>query len=150
MYAKLLRIGTREAVRHPRVALRLSGSALKYRGAIIAAARAAERASGYGEVIRDAAASPRVRAEAQLALASLAVAGRRAQELGVADAALDNRVAGQLRQARRHAARAMALAGRARRRRRLLRRAAVVAGAGAVGGAAYAGWKLRARPERPG
>jgi hypothetical protein len=99
--------------------------------------------------MRDSAANPRVRAETRLALASLVLAGQRARKVGITGASSDKRVLAQLQQARRHAGKAVATARHARRRQRVIRAFTVIAGAGAVGGAAYAGWKARAEPEPP-
>jgi hypothetical protein len=147
MNTKILRFGTREAVRHPRGTVRLSAAAIKYRRAILAAAQTAERARHYGATVRETAANPKVRAETRLALTSLVLAGQRARKVGIASASSDKRVLAQLRHARRHAGRAVTTARNARRRQRVIRAVTVIAGAGAVGGAAYAGWKVRAQPE---
>lgn len=149
MNTKIVRFGTREAAKHPRGALRLSASAVRYRAALMGAVAAAAQARRYAETMKESAANPRVRAETRLALASLVLAGQRARKVGIAGASSDKRVLAQLRQARRHAGKAVTTARHARRRQRVIRRVTVLAGAGAVGGAAYAGWKARAEPEAP-
>jgi hypothetical protein len=143
MNMKILRLGTREAVRHPGGAARL----FKYRRALMAAAGAAGHARQYGTSVRETATNPKVRAETRLAMASLILAGQRARKLGLVDATGDKRVIAQLRQAQRHAGRAVTTVQRERRRRRVVHRAVLLAGAGALSGAAYAGWKVRAQPE---
>lgn len=149
MNTKIVRFGTREAVKHPGGALRLSAAAVRYRRAILGTAAAAAQARRYAGTMKDSAANPRVRAEARLALASLVLAGQRARKVGITGASSDKRVLAQLRQAQRHAGKAVATARHARRRQRVIRAFTVIAGAGAVGGAAYAGWKTRAEPEPP-
>ena len=146
MNTKIVRFGTREAVKHPGGAFRLSAAAVRYRRAILGTAAAAAQARRYAGTMKDSAANPKVRAEARLALASLVLAGQRARKVGITGASSDKRVLGQLRQAQRHAGKAVATARHARRRQRVIRAFTVIAGAGAVGGAAYAGWKTRAEP----
>ena len=140
MNTTILRFGTRAAARHPGDALRVSALAVRYRRAIMAAAEAAA-------TLKESAANPRARAEARLAVSSLVLAGKRARKIGIADATSDGRVMAQLRQARRHAGRAVTTTRRARRRQRVIRATRIIAGAGALGGAAYVGWKVRAEPE---
>ena len=140
MNTTILRFGTRAAARHPGEALRVSALAVRYRRALMAAADAAA-------TLKESTANPRVRAEARLAVSSLVLAGKRARKIGFADATSDRRVMAQLRQARRHAGRAVRTTRRARRRHRVIRATRIIAGAGALGGAAYAGWKLRADAE---
>ena len=96
---KVLRIGTREAVRHPQGTLRVTAAALRYRRPLLAAALAARKAARYGAIAKQSAANPRVRAEALMAMLSLAAATERAQETGIVDAATDKRVMTQLGQA---------------------------------------------------
>jgi hypothetical protein len=149
MNRPLLRIGTREVVQHPRRSLRVSASALKHWRAILAAANAAKQASRYGATVKQSATNPRVQAEARLAVMSLVLATKRARKVGVAGTPHDKRVMAQLLQARHHAAKAARIARHPRRRERVIRTTMVLAGAGAVGGAAYAGSKLRAQPPQP-
>src|SRR4051812_4623833 len=100
MNMKIVRFGAREVAQNPRGAVRLSAAALKYRGAIMAAADAAGRARVYGSVLRESAGNPKVRAEARLAAASLVLAAQRARKVGLMDATSDKRVLAQLAQAR--------------------------------------------------
>ena len=150
MNTTILRFGTREAVRHPRGAARMSVAAMKYRRALMAAAVAAGRAREYSASVKESVNNPKVRAEARLALISLALAGQRARKVGILEAPNDKRVLAQLLQARRHATKAATTARNARRRHRVIRRVTVIVGAGAVGGAAYASWKVRSQPEAAG
>ena len=76
-------------------------------------------------------------------------AGKRAQRIGVANASSDKQIAAQLRQAERHASRALAAARHPRRRHRVVRTTTIVTGAGALGGAAYAGWRAYVQPQHP-
>jgi hypothetical protein len=147
MNVKLVRLGTKEAAKHPRGAMRVSAAAIRYRRALMAAAQTAGRAREYGATVKESASNPKVRAEARLALASLVLAGQRVRTVGILDAPGDKRVMAQLLQARRHAGKAVMTARTARRRRRVMRAMTVIAGASAVGGAAYAGWKVRPHPE---
>ena len=48
MNTKILSFGTREAVKHPQGALRVSAAAIRYRRAILAGMGAARQASKYG------------------------------------------------------------------------------------------------------
>ena len=115
----------------------------------MAAVMAARQAARYGAIAKQSGANPKVRAEAQMAMLSLAVAARRAQEIGIADAAADKRVMAQLGQAQRHTAKAVRIARRPRRRARVFRAIVVLVGAGVVGSAAYGKWKPRATPQQP-
>ena len=149
MSMKILRVGTREAVRHPQGALRASAAALKHRRALMAAVIAARQAARYGALAKQTTANPRVRAEARMAMLSLALAARQAQETGIADAVSDKRVMDQLRQAGRHSAKAVKIAKHARRRARVVRTTAFLAGAALVGCVAYGGRKMYAQPQQP-
>ena len=139
MKTRLLRFGAREVVRHP-------GATFRYRRALMAAAGAAGQAHRYSTALSKTATDPKARAEARLAAASLLVAATRARQIGILEATNDKRVLGQLRHAQNHALRALATAQHRRRRQRIVR-ITVVAGAGVLGGAAYAGWRMRAQPQ---
>jgi hypothetical protein len=122
--------------------------ALKHQRELRALNRAAERASRTAGTARRVAANPRVRKEVRLALAAIALASKRAREVGVAHAPRDRRLASHLRHAGQHASKAMTIAERVSRKRRNVRKTATISiGAGALGGAAYAGWKMYGRPE---
>jgi hypothetical protein len=149
MSIRILRIGTREALNHPQGTLRMSAAAIRYRKAILAAMATARQASRYGTTVKESAANPKVRAEARMALLSLALAGQRARKVGIAAASRDKQVAAQLLRAQRHAAKAVSTAKRPKGRHRIIRTSVVVAGAGAAGGAAYASWKTRPQPRPP-
>ena len=83
----------------------------------------------------------KVQSETSAAMSSLVLAGKRARRVGVAKAPNDKKVALQLRRAGRHASKAITAATHPRRRHPVLRTTTIVTGAGALGGAAYAGWK---------
>jgi hypothetical protein len=122
--------------------------ALKHQRKLRALNRAAERAPQLVGTARRVAANPRLRKEVRLALAAIALASGRAREVGVVRAPRDRRLASQLRHAGQHASKAMTIAERLSRKRRNVRKTATITiGAGAVGGAAYAGWKLYGRPQ---
>jgi hypothetical protein len=121
--------------------------ALKHQLKLRQVTRAAERASRSAATARRVAANPRFRNEVRLALAAIALASGRAREVGVARAPGDRRLASHLRHAGQHASKAMTIVERLSRKRRNLRKTATITiGAGALGGAAYAGWKLYGRP----
>jgi hypothetical protein len=142
MNVKMIRFGTKQAVRHPRLAMRLSAMALRYRGAIATASNMSREGSRV-------AANPKIRAETRLALLSLVRARTRAQKIGLEAASSDRRVTAELSRATRHAGKALKIARRSRRRHRAVRKTTVVVGAGALGGATYLGWKRRAQAQRP-
>jgi hypothetical protein len=124
--------------------------ALKHQRKLRALNRAAERAPQLVGTARRVAANPRLRKEVRLALAAIALASGRAREVGVVRAPRDRRLASQLRHAGQHASKAMTIAERLSRKRRNVRKTATITiGAGALGGAAYAGWKLYGRPQPP-
>jgi hypothetical protein len=141
MNTKVLSAGTRTVRRHPGKALRLSLFAIKRRRAILMVIDTTRRAAHVGATVKQAASNPRVQTETSSAISSLARASRRAQRVGVAKAPNDKQVAAQLRRAGRHASKAMEAATHPRRRHPVLRTTTIVTGAGALGGAAYAGWK---------
>ena len=144
MNAKVVKAGSREVARHPLDAWRLSVLAVRYRKALIEATRAAQTAARYGTAARQAAANPKVQAETRRAAARLMLAARRAREVGVANASGDKQLATELRRAREHAARAIIAARYPRPKRHLVRTTLILTGAG---GAAYAGWRVYARPQ---
>jgi hypothetical protein len=142
--AKVVKTGSREVVRHPRAALRLSLLAVKYRQALLEATRAAQSAARVGAAAKQAAANPKVQAEARMAAAGLMLAAKRARKVGVANASGDKQLVGELRRARDHAVKALILARHPRPKRHLVRTTVLLTGAG---GAAYAGWRVYGRPQ---
>jgi hypothetical protein len=115
---------------------------MRYRKALLNATRAAQDAARVGAAARQAAANPKVQAEARLAAARFAVAARRVRKVGVANASRDKQVVAELRRARHHAERALFAARHPRPRRHLVRTTMLLTGAG---GAAYAGWRVYGR-----
>lgn len=146
-----LRPVAREAQRHPRKALLISLFALRHRKGLLTVTHATERVSRSAATARRVVANRKVQRETRLALSSMVQARERARKVGLVRAPRDKRLAGHLEHAGRHASKAMMFAARARRNRRLGRTTTVVAvtGAGALGGAAYAGWKVYGRPQPP-
>lgn len=143
MYTTLLRPLSKGVRRHPRKALALGLFALKHQQRLRAMNRAGERAARSATTARRVAANPKVHKELRLALAAVALASERAREVGVVRASRDRRVAGHLQHAGQHASKAITIAERVSRRRRSVRKVATITlGAGALGGAAYAGWKI--------
>ena len=146
---KLTKVGLRVMRRHPGRVLHMSLFAIKHRTAVARGVRVTRRASRLITAVKCGAAHPKVRAEATSAVSALARAGRDIRRVGVRNALHDDQVATQLRQARSHAWNAAATARRPPPRRRLVARTTVaVAGAGALGGAAYAGWRAFSRLTR--
>jgi hypothetical protein len=146
MNTKILSAGTRTAARHPGKTMRVSLVALKHRRAILVVTKATRRAAQLGGTVKEAATNPKVQTEASSAVTSLVRAGKRARRVGAAKAPTDKQVASQLRAAGRHASKAMTAATHRRRRGRVVRTTTIVTGAGALGGAAYAGWRAYGRP----
>jgi hypothetical protein len=142
--ANLVKAGSKEAARHPLEAWRLSVLAVRYRQALMDATRAAQSAARLGAAAKQAAANPKVQAETRRAAARLVLAARRAREVGVANASGDKQIATELRRAREHAARAIIAARYPKPKRHLVRTTLILTGAG---GAAYAGWRVYARPQ---
>lgn len=149
MNTKILSAGSRTVGRHPGTALRVSLVAIRHRRAILVVTNATRRATRLGATVTRAAANPSVQTEASSAVSSLVLAGKRARRVGVANAPGDKQVVAQLRRAGRHATKALAAARHARRKRRVVRTTTIVTGAGALGGAAYAGWRAYGRPLHP-
>lgn len=148
MNAMLLRPISKRVRRHPRRALVIALFALEHLRGLRALNRAAERASRSAGAARRVAANRRVRKELRLALAAITLASERARKVGVVRAPGDRRLASHLRHAGHHASKAITIAERVSRRRRNVRKAATITiGAGALGGAAYAGWKMYGRPQ---
>ena len=143
---KITRIGLRTMRRHPKRVLRISLFAVKHRTAVARGVRVTWLASRLITAVKCGAAHPKVRTEATSAVSALGRAGREARRSGAKNIFRDDQVATQLRQARSHAWNAAATARRPRPKRRvMLRTTAAVAGAGAFGGAAYAGWRALSR-----
>jgi hypothetical protein len=149
MNTKIISAGSRTAARHPRKTMQISLVAIKHRRAILVLTKATRRAAQLGGTVKQAAANPKVQAEASSAVSSLVRAGKRARRVGAAKAPTDKQVASQLREAGRHASKAMTAATQRRRRGRVVRTTTIVTGAGALGGAAYAGWRAYGRPPQP-
>ena len=149
MNTKILGAGSRTVGRHPGTAVRVSLLAIRHRRAILVVTNATRRATQLGATVKRAAANPKVQTEASSVVSSLVLAGKRAQRIGVANAPSDKQVAAQLRQAGRHASRALAAARHPRRKHRVVRTTTIVTGAGALGGAAYAGWRAYGQPLHP-
>jgi hypothetical protein len=143
---KVLDAGARMARRHPRKTLKLSVFAVRQRRAILMVVNATRRATEVGSSIKQAAGDRKVQSETSAAVSSLVLASKRARQVGVASAPSDKKVAAQLNRAGRHASKAIMAARRPRRRNRVARTTTIVTGAGALGGAAYAGWRVYARP----
>jgi hypothetical protein len=143
---KVIEAGTRMAGRHPRKAVKLSVFAVKRRRAILLVVDATRRATAVGSTIKQAAGDRKVQSETSSAVSSLVLAGKRARQVGVANAPGDKQVAVQLHRAGRHATKALTAARRPRHGHRVVRTTTIVTGAGALGGAAYAGWRVYVRP----
>jgi hypothetical protein len=143
---KVISVGTRTVRRHPGKAMRLSVFALKRRKAILLIVDGTRRATQVGSEIKQAAGNRKVQSEASSAMSSLMLAGKRARRVGVTNAPADKQVALQLRRAGLHASKAMTAARRPKQKRPVVRTATIMTGAGALGGAAYAGWRAYARP----
>jgi hypothetical protein len=146
MDKQIRKAGLRAARRHPWEALRISLLAVRHRRAVVMLSKATRRASRLTMTAKQAAANPKVQAEARLAVSDLARAGQRARRVGVANAYNDKQVVTQLRQASSHVSRAVAAARHPRPKRRIIRATAITAGAGALGGAAYTGWRAYSGP----
>jgi hypothetical protein len=143
---KVLDAGARMARRHPRKAVKVSVFAVRQRRAILMVVNATRRATEVGSSIKQAAGDRKVQSETSAAMSSLLLAGKRARQVGVASAPGDKQVAAQLHRAGRHASKALIAARRPRHTHRVVRTTTIVTGAGALGGAAYAGWRVYARP----
>ncbi len=97
--------------------------------------------------LRNAATSPKVHKEAKKAAEEASRAAARAQKLGPSKALTDKRVQKGLQKASRHS-RAALVAANPAKNRPIKKATMVIVGAGAVGGAGYAGWKkFGAKPE---
>jgi hypothetical protein len=147
--AKVIGVGARTVRRHPGKAVRLSVFAIKQRRAVLMLVSATRRAAEVGSTVKEAAGNKKVQSEASSAVSSLMLAGKRARRVGVTHAPGDKQVALQLQRAGRHASKAMTAARRPKHKRPVVRTATFVTGAGALGGAAYAGWRVYARPPLP-
>jgi hypothetical protein len=115
---------------------------------VVTAAR--RRASRFAATAKTALEDPKVRAEARAAASAIALAGERARRVGVANARSDKKLRAHLHRAQRHATRAAGAARHPRSRHPAVRRTMIVTGAGALGGAAYAGWRAYGRPHHTG
>ncbi len=146
MNKQIRKAGLRAVRRHPGEVLRISLFAGRHWKAVARMVKATRRASRLSGTVKQVAANPKVTAEARLAVSGLARAGQRARRVGLANVFGDKQVATQLRQASSHASNAVAAARHPRPGHRILRATAIVAGAGALGGAAYAGWRTYSRP----
>ena len=146
MNKQIRRVGLQAVQRHPREALRVSLLAGRHRKTVAWMIKATRQASRFTVTVKHAAANPKVTAEARLAVSGLARAGQRARRLGVANVFGDKQVATELRQVSSHASNALAAARHRRPGRRIVRATAITAGAGALGGAAYIGWRAYSRP----
>jgi len=147
--AKIISAGTRTVRRHPGKALQLSVFAIKRRRAVLMMVNTTRRAAQVGSELKQAAGNRKVQSEAGSAMSSLVLAGKRARRVGVTHAPADKQVALQLRRAGLHASKAMTAARRPKNKRPVVRKATIVTGAGALGGAAYAGWRVYSRPFNP-
>jgi hypothetical protein len=147
-----LRPASKVAQHHPQRALWITMLALRHRKALLAVKNATDHVSRSTATARRVAGNRKVQRETRLALSSMALAKERVLKVGFGRATRDKRLAAHLHQARHHASKAMVFAGRARRKRRFEPRTTTVVavtGAGALGGAAYAGWKVYGRPQTP-
>src|SRR5437763_15027260 len=149
MNAKVLSAASRTVRRHPGKALQVSLFVTKRRRAVFMVIDATRRAAQLGTTVKQAASDRNVQTETSSAVSSLVLAGKRARHVGVAKAPNDKQVAAQLRRAGRHASKAMTAAKHPRRRNRVVRTTTIVTGAGALGGAAFAGWRAYTRPIQP-
>jgi hypothetical protein len=148
--SKVLRPVSKELQRHPYKTLRVSLFALRHRKGLLAVKHVTEHASRIGATTRRVARDRRVRRETRLALSAVALANKRARKIGLAHTLGDRQVATHLRHAGDHASKAMTFAERARHGRRIGRTTTIiVVGTGALGGAAYAGWKVYGQPQPP-
>ena len=148
MKATVLRPVTRGIERHPRRAVSIPLFALRHPKALLVVTRVTRRATRSAETARRVAGNRKVQKETRLALSAIGLASQRARKVGLSRASRDRRLAAHLRHAGMHASKAMTFAQRASRRRHNVRTTATVAiGAGALGGAAYAGWKAQGRTE---
>lgn len=126
--------------------------ALRHRKGLLAVTHATQRVSRSAATARRVAGNRKVQREMRLALSSIALARERARKVGLVRAPRDRRLAAHLQHAGQHASKAMMFAERARRNRRIGRTTTTVVavtGAGALGGAAYAGWKVYGRSQPP-
>ena len=134
--------------RHPRKALAVALFALRHQRRLRAVNRASQRASQSAAAARRVAGNRKVRKETRLALSAMTLASERALRIGLVGAPRDKEVASHLRHAGQHVSKAITIAERVSRNRRSVRETATITiGAGALGGAAYAGWKMYGRPE---
>jgi hypothetical protein len=148
--ATVLRPVSKGLQQHPLKALRISLFALRHREGVLAVTHATEHAARLGATTRRVAGNRKVQKETRLALAAMALARKRSRKVGVAHTLGDRQVAAHLRRAELHASKAITYAERARHGRRIGHTTTIiVAVAGALGGAAYAGWKVYARSQPP-
>ena len=105
------------------------------------------KVSSWTGALRRTAADPTVKSEFKLALSGLSRAAKRARRVGTENALRDQRLAGHLREASTHAARAFTAARSPRAQHSILARAVVTAGASALSGAAYSRWRAHARSQ---
>ena len=92
MDKQIRKAGLRAARRHPWEVLRISLLAVRHRRAVVKLSKATRRASRLTMTAKQAAANPKVQAEARLAVSDLARAGQRARRVGVANAYNDKQV----------------------------------------------------------
>ena len=148
MNATLLLPVSKGVRRHPRKALAVALFAFRHQRKLRAVNSASQRASQSAAAARRVATNRKVRKETRLALSAMTLASERALKVGLVGAPRDRQIASHLRHARHHASKAIAIAERVSRRRRGVRKTATITiGAGALGGAAYAGWRMYGQPQ---
>jgi hypothetical protein len=139
MNRRAVGLAVRTAVRHPRLARRLGGAALRHPRRTAGAVRMVRRGSAATALVRRAAADPELRTHVGRMAVAATSAARRAREVGVLALAEDERVAEDLGRAKDELSEALASPGakplKARRRRKRLAALAGLA-AGTLG--AYA------------
>jgi len=133
MQTTIQRYALRQAVRHPRRAMKLGLLAHKTRRNIRVVTDPARRV----------ATDKRVRAETRRAQEHAMRARRRAAKIGMARALSDRRVARSMRRASEHASKAANLAVNPKPSHRVRNAVLVVVGAGTASAAAVTGWKMR-------
>jgi hypothetical protein len=145
MHTKIPSVGPRRASHNPGKAVRPSVVGILSRRAALIVLTTTRRAGQVGSTFARAASDPKIHTETSSAVSSLVLAGKRARLVGVAKAPSDKQVVAQLRRAGRHASKAMTAATHPGRDHRVVGTRTIVTGAGALGGAAYAGWKVYVR-----
>lgn len=133
MQMTVRRYAIKQAVRHPRRAMKLG----------LLAARTRHRAGIVIEPARRVATDKRVRAETRRAQDHAMRARRRAAKIGMTRALSDKRVARSMRRASEHASKAASLVVKPKPSHRVRNTVLVVVGAGTASAAAMTGWRMR-------